>query len=158
MTPMPNFDQSRIEAARAEACWTCKIGPTVHAQLPSGADLPMREAVAAAFKAVTGHDCEAIFSGWGGRFREPELAVIEYRLPDPRHPDIVEADALSALTAERAENERLRAQVAALVAVVDEIRKADVVLAWEPSNARKIIRRLATDAAAALAKAKQGGA
>jgi hypothetical protein len=46
--------------------WHCIIGPinpTIH--LPSGSDLPLRSAVAAAFKKLTGIDAETCTSSWG---------------------------------------------------------------------------------------------
>lgn len=61
--------------------WTVKIGIMGSAALPSGADWPMRNAVEKAFKEVTGRDSEFAFSGWGAELTEPELAVIENRLP-----------------------------------------------------------------------------
>jgi len=44
----------------------------------------MREAVERAFRQVTGHDNEWMFSGWGADLSEAELAVTEDRLPRPR--------------------------------------------------------------------------
>lgn len=56
--------------------WTCKIG-TLHAHSRiSGADGPMRNAVEAAFKQVTGLDCDFTFSGWGGELTPEELDVV----------------------------------------------------------------------------------
>lgn len=65
--------------------WFCKIGgPDVG--LPRGADGPMRNAVAAAYKELTGNDDEFTFSGWGGELTEGELACVENRAPvyEPR--------------------------------------------------------------------------
>lgn len=57
--------------------WTCKIGATTEAELPYGADWPMREAVARAFREITGREAEFCFSGWAGELTEAELAVVE---------------------------------------------------------------------------------
>lgn len=61
--------------------WKCKIGEV--ADVPTGSDLPMREAVARAYKEITGQEPVFIFSGWGGELTEPERAVVENRLPQP---------------------------------------------------------------------------
>lgn len=67
-----------------EYIWTCKIGgPAI--QFQSGADAPMRQAVQAAFKQVTGNDEVFCFSGWGGELTEPERAVVENRLPSDEY-------------------------------------------------------------------------
>ena len=55
--------------------WTCKIGPTDAAELPPGSDLPMRQAVRAAFVALTGHGEQVLSSGWG----RPEAADLARR-------------------------------------------------------------------------------
>jgi hypothetical protein len=44
----------------------------------------MRDAVAEAYKQLTGTEPAFIFSGWGGELDECELAVVENRLPDPQ--------------------------------------------------------------------------
>lgn len=68
--------------------WTCKIGEVDEATLadhnPNGhsADRPMREAVEAAYRMVTGRESVFIFSGWGGRLDEGERAVVEDREPE----------------------------------------------------------------------------
>lgn len=69
--------------------WTCKIGECDDADLPSGADGPMREAVQKAYREIIGRDCVFNFSGWGGELDECERAVVENRLPrtDPVPPD-----------------------------------------------------------------------
>lgn len=64
--------------------WVCRIGG-VRGLLPRGADLPMRQAVAKAFRDLFGREPDAIFSGWGNEFSEAERAVIEDRLPDHGH-------------------------------------------------------------------------
>ena len=61
--------------------WTCKIGRA--GNKPSGADAPMRDAIAAAYRTLTGEEPDFIFSGWGGSLTEGELACVENRLPDP---------------------------------------------------------------------------
>lgn len=62
--------------------WFCKIGFADEADMTGGSDGPMREAVEAAFIATIGREAEFTFSGWGGKLTEPELAVVEDRLPD----------------------------------------------------------------------------
>lgn len=47
------------------AFWTCEIGPADREALPEGCDLPMRQAVRAAFRELTGDDPERLSSGWG---------------------------------------------------------------------------------------------
>ena len=61
----------------------------------------MRDAVAEAFKRVTGQEPEHCFSGWGDKWSEQQLAVIEHRLPAEAQAEIVEL---------RAERDRLRAE------------------------------------------------
>jgi hypothetical protein len=61
--------------------WTCKVGEA-GVLSESGLDFPMRQAVAAAFKEITGSEPDYIFSGWRGELTEPERAVVENRLPD----------------------------------------------------------------------------
>lgn len=60
--------------------WACKIGEAgvLHER---GLDLPMRKAVAAAYREITGEEPDFIFSGWRGELTEPERAVVENRLP-----------------------------------------------------------------------------
>lgn len=61
--------------------WSCKIGEAAVVKVPNGGDLPMREAVAAAYKSLTGVEPDFIFSGWGDELTEPERAVVQNRLP-----------------------------------------------------------------------------
>lgn len=65
--------------------WSCKIGEIDAKKLPSGSDLPMRRAVAIAYKEITGEDPEFIFSGWGAELTEPERAVVEDREPSDEY-------------------------------------------------------------------------
>lgn len=62
--------------------WTCRVGVVGSVTIPNGGDAPMRRAVTEAFKQVTGQYPEHCFSGWGDKWDEKELAVIEDRLPD----------------------------------------------------------------------------
>ena len=64
-----------------EHIWTCKIGGDVANFPHGGADLPMRKAIAHAYRELTGCEPEFLFSGWGGTLTEPERAVVENRLP-----------------------------------------------------------------------------
>ena len=53
------------------AVWTCSVsGPVAHADIPPGGDLPMRQAVRAAYLAVTGQEETHLSSGWGGGRQE----------------------------------------------------------------------------------------
>lgn len=61
--------------------WTCKVG--FAGPLPSGSDGPMRDAIAAAYRQLTGREPEFVFSGWAGELTEGELACVENRMPDP---------------------------------------------------------------------------
>lgn len=60
--------------------WTCKIGEA-GVNTETGLDFPMRKAVEAAYKEITGRESDFIFSGWRGELTEPERAVVEDRLP-----------------------------------------------------------------------------
>jgi hypothetical protein len=55
--------------------WDCKIGEVD--SVPSGADLPMRLAVAEAYRKVTGRDPLFIFSGWGAELDPIEREIVE---------------------------------------------------------------------------------
>jgi hypothetical protein len=61
--------------------WGCKIGEVDAAKLPNGADNPMREAVARAYREITGEEPRFLFSGWGAELSGSERAVVENRLP-----------------------------------------------------------------------------
>lgn len=67
-------------------CWTCTIGEINSEEFrkngPQGADLPMRDAIAKAYREVTGQECNFIFSGWGHELPEKYRAVVEDRLPN----------------------------------------------------------------------------
>ena len=67
--------------------WSCKIGGCDDFALPSGADMPMRNAVSRAYQLITGLDPQFIFSGWGAELTECELALLENRLPIQPTPD-----------------------------------------------------------------------
>ena len=55
--------------------WTCKIGEVTN--MPAGGDAPLRNAVAKAYRELTGQDDDFIFSGWGGELTEGERALVE---------------------------------------------------------------------------------
>jgi hypothetical protein len=61
--------------------WSCKIGEVDADRLPRGADYPMRRAIEAAYREITGQEPDFLFSGWGAELTEPERAVVENRLP-----------------------------------------------------------------------------
>jgi hypothetical protein len=64
----------------SENIWKCKIGGAVDA-LPLGADFPMRQAIRAAYREITGKEPDFLFSGWGAQLTEDERTVVEDRLP-----------------------------------------------------------------------------
>lgn len=72
------------EPEGAEHIWVCKIGGRVMG-LPTGADAPMRKAIADAFADVTGFRPEFIFGGWGGELTEAERAIVRNRPPAADH-------------------------------------------------------------------------
>lgn len=61
--------------------WQCKIGVLSPVNLPAGCDFPMRRAIDAAFLSLAGVESDFIFSGWGAKLTEGELAVVENRIP-----------------------------------------------------------------------------
>lgn len=63
-----------------ERIWECKVGGQADF-FESGADSPMRRAVAKAFREITGRDPEFTFSGWSAQLTEAERAVVENRMP-----------------------------------------------------------------------------
>jgi hypothetical protein len=66
--------------------WTCKIGEIE--SVPHGADSPMRKAVFKAYKEITGHEPEFIFSGWVGELDAIERSIVEeeYAKKQPAEP------------------------------------------------------------------------
>ncbi len=56
--------------------WECKVVLPDDAELPDGADLPMRKAVRGAVEQMIGRLPSHIFSGWGGKLTELERKVI----------------------------------------------------------------------------------
>lgn len=57
--------------------WTCKIGECSEDDLLPGADSPMRQAVAKAYREITGREPDFMFTGWGGELDEFERAVVD---------------------------------------------------------------------------------
>ena len=57
--------------------WTCKIGFAYDDELGLGADSPMRHAVWEAYRQITGHAPDVIFSGWGGELDATEIDVLD---------------------------------------------------------------------------------
>jgi hypothetical protein len=57
--------------------WTCKIGEVEPEKVPRAADSPMRDAVSAEYRRLTGEEPTFIFSGWGGELTEGERAVVD---------------------------------------------------------------------------------
>jgi hypothetical protein len=74
---------SHRDQSNSPAAWRCTIGEVDRAKLPAGADLPMRLAVARAYRELTGEPVGFIFSGWDAELTEAERAVVEDREPDP---------------------------------------------------------------------------
>jgi hypothetical protein len=56
----------------AKKVWECKIGFAEDVDLPQGADLPLREAVAEAFVRLFKKQPDFCFSGWGGKLTPAE--------------------------------------------------------------------------------------
>lgn len=56
--------------------WWCKIGKA--RPLVDAPDFAMREAVATAYRAITGEHPDFIFSGWGGKLTEAEQRVVDH--------------------------------------------------------------------------------
>jgi hypothetical protein len=82
--PAPSVSAATTQPMKT---WSCKIGeisPEVLGYL-HGADLPMRKAISAAYREITGTDPNFIFSGWGEGLTEPERAVVENREPSEAH-------------------------------------------------------------------------
>lgn len=65
--------------------WSCKIGEVAESVLFDGADGPMRDAVEAAYRHLTGEHNTFCFSGWGAELDESERAVVENREPNAEH-------------------------------------------------------------------------
>lgn len=61
--------------------WECKIGIAGDVKLPPGADGPMRDAVARAYRELTGQDAEFLFSGWGAELSRGEQEVVNEKGP-----------------------------------------------------------------------------
>lgn len=71
----------RADVAPRTKIWSCKVGEVPDGSLPPGSDLPMRRAVNAAFREVTGKEADFLFSGWCGELTEGERAVVENHGP-----------------------------------------------------------------------------
>jgi hypothetical protein len=71
-----HIDLAELERNQTDECWECKVGDVRRSELPYGADLPMRNAVKEAFKALVGRYPRAVFSGWGGRWSDEQLGVL----------------------------------------------------------------------------------
>lgn len=61
--------------------WSCKIGEVDAARLPPGSDALMRDAIAAAYRVITGEDPKFIFSGWAAELTDSERAVVDDKPP-----------------------------------------------------------------------------
>ncbi len=57
--------------------WECKIGEVDESKLPSGSDYPMRQAIAKAYREITGQFPEFLFSGWGAELNECQRSIVE---------------------------------------------------------------------------------
>lgn len=69
-----------------EKIWSCKIGKCDSQKIfHPAANCIMREAVANAYKAVTGESPQFLFAGWGAELDESERAAIEDRSPSAEH-------------------------------------------------------------------------
>lgn len=79
--PQENFTAVLDGPGPDPANWSCQIGEIPRSILGGGLDLPMRKAVEVAYREVTGHDADFIFSGWGDPLSEIRRAVHEDRPP-----------------------------------------------------------------------------
>jgi len=69
----PALQQGAVKRSAVRKCyWIGIIGETEHGKLPYGGDSPMRKAVEKAFKEVTGHDEEILYSGWSANAKTVE--------------------------------------------------------------------------------------
>jgi len=59
--------------------WECKLVLSDEAELPDGADFPMRQALRIACEEMTGQLPIDIFSGWAGSLTEIEKKVMRTR-------------------------------------------------------------------------------
>ena len=57
--------------------WECKIGEALDAELPPGADAPLREAVRLAYIQLVGRPPDYLFTGWGSTLTDTERSVVE---------------------------------------------------------------------------------
>lgn len=59
--------------------WECKIGlkKGTIVQMPGGSDSPMRDAVEAMFKQLTGLEADFNFSGWGAELNEIQQEIVD---------------------------------------------------------------------------------
>ncbi len=57
--------------------WNCKIGEVDMKYLPDGADFPMRQAIKAAYREITGQDPQFLFSGWAGQLDDSEREYLK---------------------------------------------------------------------------------
>ena len=56
--------------------WSCKIGLITQGSLPSGSDVPMRQAIEKAYRELTGHEADFCFSGWGAELTSGEARCV----------------------------------------------------------------------------------
>ncbi len=56
--------------------WSCKIGEVDEESLPDGADSPLRQAVQAAYRELTGQEPDFCSSGWDAELDEVERKVV----------------------------------------------------------------------------------
>ena len=112
--------------------WTCRIGTREGVEVPPGGDFPMRMAVKEAFRAITGEDAEACFSGWGDTFTEGELACIENRAAkhEPVSPPAIPEDVRETLKKCLDLAERTLKSNYALRVPVDKIEPLAHACAW----------------------------
>jgi hypothetical protein len=57
--------------------WECKIGEIPDETLPDGSDAPMRQAVEAAYRELTGQESLFCFSGWGAELDKDEREFVD---------------------------------------------------------------------------------
>lgn len=57
--------------------WSCLIGEVPDSMVPQGGDWPMRQAVANAYRELTGAEPRFIFSGWGAELTDIQREIVE---------------------------------------------------------------------------------
>jgi len=100
--------------------WDCKIGECDATDVPKGGDTPMREAVALAYRRLTGQNPRFMFTGWDGELTEIERAIVENRDLNPTCTSVEQLQ--NELKTAHAEIDQLRANIARVREERDALR------------------------------------